>query len=117
MPIQPFETRAERAAVDRVLSALSTGVRRSVLAYFAESPSQTASLEELAEYVTAREPASGTRSSHEVRLRLHHVALPTLADAGLVDYDARTGTVGSREDVPVEELGALLDVVEAQRTG
>lgn len=48
--------------------------------------------------------STSTDRRERVRLDLHHNHLPRLADAGLIDYDARTGTVRSREAPSLDRL-------------
>jgi hypothetical protein len=103
-----IETTTDPTTIDRVCSALASKSRRAVLAYFDASATQTASLDEVAEYVAARQSASDTRTPEQVQVRLHHVGLPKLDDAGLIDYDARTATVRYREQSTVEEWDALV---------
>lgn len=113
MSTQPFEASAEAATADRVLSALSTEVRRSVIAYFEGSPTNTATVEELGETVAARQSPSAAMAAERVRLRLHHVDLPKLDDAGLLEYDARSRTARVRDDGPVSDWAALLAEADA----
>lgn len=111
MSRQPFEASAETATIDRACSVLATDTRRAVLAYFDASAAQTASLDDLAEYVVTRQ--SDALSREQVRLRLHHAELPKLADAGLIDYDVRSATVRYRERDTAEVWDALVAAVMA----
>lgn len=58
------------------------------------------SIDDLAREVTARTPVD--RTLDQVKVRLHHVDLPMLADAGVVDYDREERTVTVTE--PVSDL-------------
>lgn len=105
------ETTAEPATIDRVFAALATETSRSVLAYFEASDSQTASIDDLTEYIAARQSASDARTPAQLRVRLHHTDLPKLDDAGLIDYDPRTTTVRYREEHSVKEWTAIASEV------
>lgn len=95
---------------DQLLSALSHGYNRCVLAFFRESSETAVSLDELAEYV-AEQDGSDHSSPDRVAVRLHHAGLPKLADAGVLDYDPRKKTVRCR-DHPVVEERAYSELVE-----
>lgn len=87
-------------AVDDYLSVLAHDDCRAVLQYFSKNPTDVATLGDLAEFVRKRKgPDDGT----DVEITLYHSSLPRLADAGLVDYDARSKTVRSRTTAPIEE--------------
>lgn len=55
------------------------------------------SLDEIAEAVTCRETSDGDQVEHarDVKVTLHHIHLPKLDSAGVVDYDAESGCVDS----------------------
>ena len=93
MTANPFESSADPATADRVLGALASESRRAVLAHFEESIVETATLDDLTDALLARQTAIEGQSPEQVRLRLHHVHLPKLADVGLLDYDPRMATV------------------------
>lgn len=76
---------------DEVFTALSSRHRRAVLAVLGSEG--TASRDELARAVSERVPDGSREDSAAVAASLHHTHLPKLAAAGLVDYDAATGTV------------------------
>lgn len=69
---------------DEMLSVLADRNRRTVLTYLRESPTGTASLDELASAVDERGPGGADES----RLVLHHSVLPKLEAVGVADYDA-----------------------------
>jgi hypothetical protein len=101
MPTLSFTIRADPKTIDRVMVALAEECRRIILAYFEESANETASVDELVEYIVTHQSEPSTEC--KVRQQLHHVHLAKLAAEGLVDYDSRTGTVrGSRSTIAVE---------------
>lgn len=86
-------------AVDDYLSVLAHDDCRAVLQYASENPTDVATLGDLAEFVCTREE---TDDRTRVEISLHHSTLPKLADAGLINYDARSKTVRYRATVPIE---------------
>ena len=62
-----------------------------VLRYFHSSGDDIASNDDLIEFLHTRDARPDDRE--QIALRLHHMALPKLADLGLLDYDARSKTV------------------------
>lgn len=79
-----------------VLETVTCERRRTVLAVL-DSRSEL-SLDDLAREVAAREAAGSPPSPgiDDLRLQLHHVHLPKLEQAGVVDYDPENRTVTSR---------------------
>lgn len=80
----------EAEAPQYVVDALSDQQRRDIVSFLA-SEEGAVSLVDLAGHLTTRDGVTGgpTRSSpppNELLVRLHHVQLPTLDEAGLVEY-------------------------------
>lgn len=86
---------------DSVLSVLAVEARRQVVRYFVESSDRTATVDELTGYVAKR---LDDRSRQHVRLNLHHVHVPKLANAGLVEYNPQALTVRYRRHPVAERL-------------
>ncbi|WP_232703211.1 DUF7344 domain-containing protein [Halobacterium wangiae] len=89
---------------DELLTLLADYRRRTVLSYLRASPGDEASLRELSKRVRQQCP----NDEDDVRVHLHHSALPRLDAAGVVDYDARENTV---QYLGGEELEAIIDAV------
>lgn len=87
---------------DDLLTILADGRCRAVLTHFRDAPAEVASLRGLADAIGEHDQGGADRTAAE----LHHAALPRLAGAGVVDYDARSRTVRHRGHA---ELEALLD--------
>ncbi|WP_226022889.1 DUF7344 domain-containing protein [Halomicrobium salinisoli] len=83
---------------DDVVAGLADQRRRDALVVL-ESEGEL-SRDRLAEVLAARDP-------DELALQLHHVHLPKLDDAGLVDYDPDAGTVAYRGHPALPAVGDL----------
>ena len=85
------------SSLDDVFRALAASHRRAICRYFESSGDDVAEFDDLVEFVVEEEgPArADDRSEHrrEVAVDLYHVHLPRLSEAGLVEFDHRTGRV------------------------
>lgn len=104
------------AEIDDVLRALSHRRRRYVMYYMQDR--KTGSIEELARYVAAVDediPIDDVSEDlrEQYRISLRHNDLPELAEAGLVDYDPRSGDVRfSHPSTFLEKLLAVSAEIE-----
>lgn len=82
-------------SLDATLELLADADRRAVLDCLADAPDGTATVADLAEHVADRRAdATGERPDEDDVLQtIHHVHVPKLADAGVVDYDPRSREV------------------------
>lgn len=84
--------RASELSLDTTLEILSQRERRYILSYLADSSENVATLDELVEGIfrakTNRGDEAPTRDT--IKSSLYHIHLPTLTDAGVVEYDARS---------------------------
>ena len=85
-------------SLDAILHVLADHHRRSLLRYLVETPGETHSFDECARHLVQREAErDGGRPAHDrVKVELHHVHVPMLADAGVLEYDARSREVRYR---------------------
>lgn len=95
---------ANQPSLGRLLELLANRRRRYVLYYLDEVETAAVTLDELADQLiewerdwNGYEGPTATRRE-DVRIELHHNHLPRLADAALIDYDARTETVRNWEE-------------------
>ncbi|MFC4548938.1 MULTISPECIES: DUF7344 domain-containing protein [Halorussus] len=91
-----------------MLTILAKEHCRIVFHYFRDRGTETATAEDLVGFLNRRSDGDATADS--VAIRLHHSVLPQLAEAGLVDYDARTNAVRYRGHPALEMC--LNEVVE-----
>lgn len=96
------EAHAPEVSVDTVFEVLADRRRRYILCHLRDSSESAMVFDELVAFVTAQEPESADRDREQVAAHLHHVAVPKLADVGLIEYDARSETVRYRRHSLVE---------------
>jgi len=91
--------------IDDVFSVLADWRRREVCQFFAETDAETATVDDLALLLSGcrPDPGTGTRSHSDIVAELEETHLPELAAAGIVDFDARSGTVRYRGQPTVEK--------------
>ncbi|WP_435178078.1 DUF7344 domain-containing protein [Halorussus sp. AFM4] len=83
-------------ATDRLLEILADEHCRRVLHYFRQQSTDVGTLDDLTAFVFARCDDGG----ETIRVRLHHVTLPRLAGADLLEYDARSHAIRYRGGSP-----------------
>lgn len=92
---------SEECTLDRLLNLLTDRRRRFTLYYLRETDADVVTLDEVTDHVATWE-AEWKGSTGETRKRictsLHHNHLPRLAEAGLIEYDARSQTVRNRPE-------------------
>lgn len=94
-------------SADAVLRSIDDERRRQILRHLIDSDDEAVSVDELVVAMTdgaAAAPERERQPADRTRTRLHHVHLPKLAQAGIVDYDARSGFVRYRPDERVETV-------------
>jgi len=111
----------ERSTPARLFDLLADDRRRYVLDELRTASADAVAVEDLVDHLLAFDRTA--TDPDRVRLALYHKTLPGLADAGVVDFDRRTGVVRYREHELVEDLlDAVADsdpsaVVGADRRG
>lgn len=83
----------EPNSVDCLLAVLADEQRRRVLRYFQAADDPVASRADLVDHLVEPESAPDAGVRERIRIQLHHCQLPRLADAGLLEYDSRTGHI------------------------
>jgi len=72
----------------------------SILQYFDQNATETATVSDLGAFVHEQNRCVGDET--DIAIHLHHSTLPKLADAGLVEYDPRSKTARYRGLSPEE---------------
>lgn len=88
---------------------LASAYRRQVLRYLVTGDVDVASVADLVDELIDHDETADDR--RRIAIKLHHVALPKLAAAGFIEYDARTQTASACE-YPPTELSALTASLE-----
>ncbi|GAA0669915.1 ArsR family transcriptional regulator [Natronoarchaeum mannanilyticum] len=96
-----------------ILDALAHGRRRNVCEVVAAAEREFLPLEEVSERVASRDHDGADPQT--VRVELHHVHLPKLDDAGLLEYDHELNTVRYESDPVVESIADGAEPLEAAR--
>lgn len=98
---------------DALFRVLAEPHRRVVCRYLASRDEGVANVDDLVDHVVHRDGARENVEPEDVgpedrrrqvEIRLHHVHLPMLSDAGIVEFDARSGIVRYRGSELLEEL-------------
>jgi len=74
---------------DELIGLLAGSYRRATIRYFHESREDVASVSDVAEAIGE----SHQQDPQQVAARLHHSALPKLAESDVVEYDHRSTSV------------------------
>ena len=101
-------------SLDAVHRLLASARRRAVLSYLSASDGAAVDVEELVSVVAEGErPAPGPGAHRDrVAADLHHVHLPKLADADVIDFDPVDGTVRYERTAAIEAFLALGDAMQ-----
>lgn len=76
-----------------VFDVLANARRARIVRTLADAPERTLDFDRLVDHVARRTDEDGPLERDRIAIRLHHVDLPKLSDAGVLDYDADDGTV------------------------
>lgn len=88
-------SRVASLSLDSTLELLSDYDRRCLLGYLRDDPDGTATVEELVDHL-ADKRAKRTDDAPDIdriETRLHHTHIPKLANAGVIEYDDRSGEI------------------------
>ncbi|GAA0679234.1 ArsR family transcriptional regulator [Natronoarchaeum mannanilyticum] len=98
---------ASDIATDEIYATLADQNRRLILRYLQDAMGNAASRHQLAEHISER--SSGPQNAEAVAIQLHHIHLPKLMDAGIVEYEAQAGSV---QYTPLPTVETHLDYVD-----
>ena len=106
------DTALSSERLDTLLHILSDRYRRQLLYYAVEEEQDVLQHSEVVDHLIRWNSDLGAADRDPLQARLHHVVLPKLADAGLLDYDTRSKTIRYRGDSCLDEYIPLLSAVE-----
>lgn len=105
--IQASRDAAMTEELDTVFDCLRAARRRYLLYYLSTMEGPVTSVEEVVEAVRGYEAAGSETDDpsprQSVRIDLIHAHIPRLDAMGVLNYDARTGTIRFHGDDPLEE--------------
>lgn len=82
---------AGRILTDKIYAVLADHPRRLILHYLRDSPENMASRQQISEHISEHD--LGPQRAETVAIKLHHVHLPKLTEAGIVEYNPQTGII------------------------
>lgn len=102
----PDTSQRDQVVMTQLLDILASERRRNLLSYLTTCSEKTISREEIVDALLDCEPNEPGPISHRERLEidLHHVHLPKLATAAIIDYDPTSGTVEYRASGDIESF-------------
>ena len=102
-------------SMNAMLEILAHHHRREILRVLVGSADDSATVDELTNRIARVEAErTGLQPGHDqIEMEFHHVHLPKLTDAGLVEYDARSTAVRYRSHDRLEELLEYLGAQES----
>lgn len=98
--------------VNRLLEILADPQRRSIVEYLASTTENTATAEEIVEYVAEKSKDREKAEPELAEIMCHHKHLPKLSDAGLIKYDPRMRDVRYHRHRVVEHLLETVNEIE-----
>lgn len=87
-------------SVDHILEVLKDSQRRAVLTLLSRVDERTVTTDEVADLLAAR--VDDVPEKDLLKLRLHHIHLPKLAELGVIEYDPRSNMLRYIGDDDVE---------------
>lgn len=103
--IRPTSSAGPIDSIDQLFELLASQRRRFALRHL-DTASSAVEFDELVDAVVERERRSmedyGENHRERVEIELHHVHIPTLIEAGLIDYDRRSRKIQYHHDETIE---------------
>lgn len=97
-------------SLNAILELLAHHYRRETLRFLSDVPNQTATVDELANrLITWEAERTGKRPARdEIEAQLHHIHLPKMTEAGIIEYDTRSKELRYWREERLEDLLSYL---------
>ena len=106
------ETKLSTERIDTLLRTIANRYRRQILRHAVSADKDVINHEDVVDYLIDCNPELEENDRKRLRTKLHHVALPRLADAGLIDYDQRSQTIRYCGDPFIEKQISVIEEFE-----
>lgn len=98
-----------------MFTVLANEHRRLILSYLAETDNDVTTFEDLVDHLLVHEAeAVDDLTDESVAIALHHIHLPKLKEAGLIEYDTQSETVRYQADDMVEASLNVTAIVDQE---
>lgn len=88
----PRGSESDSLPIERVLELLKDPVRRQTVAYCATAADRAFDIDDVVDHLAiGRVPSRERITGENIAAELHHHHLPKLADAGVIEFDPRSG--------------------------
>ena len=101
-------------STETALELLINQQRRQIIRRMADTPDGT-TVEQLAQHLRGTDSPHGGEPGEPQDIEIHHVHLPKLDEANVIEYDTDHGTVDRGGELP--DVLSLLEVIESHRAG
>jgi hypothetical protein len=92
----------DQVPIDNSFDLLGEPLRRYIIDYCASATERVFEFDALVDYLDRKQPAHG-KDREDIAIELHHQHLPKLADADVIEFDPRSGTLRYLGDDRLEE--------------
>lgn len=105
-----LEAETKRKNLDSILETFADKRRRLVIEYLRDTSDGVASYDGLVDFVLRHSDTQ--QESENIRSQLHHVTLPKLEEADIIEYNRRSATVRYDPCSIADDLAEFLDNIE-----
>lgn len=105
-----LESETKRKDLDSILEVFADRRRRLIIECLRQSADGVASYDDLVDFVLRH--GDGQQESEHIRSQLHHVTLPKLEEADIIEYDRRSATVRYDPCSVVDDLAEFIEDIE-----
>ena len=100
--------------IDTLLRTIANRYRRQILQHAVSEDREVINHEEVVDCLIESNPELEENDRKQLRTKLHHVSLPKLADAGVIDDDERSQTIRYCGDPFLEKQISVIEEFESE---